>query len=174
MTLLRNLAWLVLAALPLAASAHDGKDIVAQNPQLAKIPDWPAPSKNTGAISKPFDCNTCAAGQNLDSMRRQGYTAYRCVSYEGQFGGKAYESGSGEMKRYVLQLFPGTPKVWRVYPQGGYTEDAKANLIAEFDASGKLLSSKSARSPLVKDHKGPGRGAGYCVGAKDAAPPNGQ
>ena len=142
---------LVGLLIPTIVLAHDGDEIIAKNPQLSQIPDWPQRSANTGAVGLPEDCNKCAAHSSLASMRQQGDTPYRCVFYEGKFGGKAWESGSGEMKTFTLQLHPNSPMVWRVFPLGGYGFHAEKNLIAEFDSKGKMIFSKSARSPAVPD-----------------------
>lgn len=132
------------------AYAHGGDEILAQNPQLSSIPDWPKRSSNTGSVSVPIDCNKCALAASLENMRRMGETAYRCVSYEGRSGGKAWESGGGAYSRFQLQLHPNSPIVWRVFPDGGYEGDARANQIAEFDTKGKMIFSKSALSPHVQ------------------------
>ena len=142
---------LVGLLLPAIVVAHGGDELVAKNPQLSQIPDWPHRSTNTGSVGLPEDCNKCAVHASLAAMRQQGDTPYRCVFYEGKFGGKAWESGGGEMKTFTLQLHPNSPMVWRVFPQGGYGFHAEKNLIAEFDITGKVLFSKSARSPAVPD-----------------------
>lgn len=134
--------------------AHGGHEIVAMNPQLSQIPDWPKQSSNTGSVGLPEDCNRCARQDSVANMQRQGETAYRCLMYEGTFGGKAWESGGGETKQFTLQLHPNSPKVWRVFPNGGYQTIAEKNLIAEFDLNGKMTFSKSARSPRVSEPKG--------------------
>lgn len=143
-----RLLWFVGALVPVCAWTHGGDEILARNPQLSKIPDWPKRSSNTGSVSVPIDCNKCALGSSLDNMRRAGDTPYRCVNYEGQWGGNAWESGSGNYGRFELQLHPNSPIVWRVFLGGGYSGDASSKLIAEFDPSGRMIFSKSARSPI--------------------------
>ena len=117
-----------------------GQLILSKNPQLSKIPDWP---QGTG-VGEPTDCDKDAMQKTLDYMRKAGETAFRCVVFQGKFGGQAWESGSGEVGLYQLQLHPNSPIVWRVYKRD---EIHLISLIAEFDASGKLVSSQSARSP---------------------------
>ena len=139
--------------LPASVLAHGGHEIVAKNPQLSKIPDWPPLSSNTGAVGVPEDCNKCARQYQLSSMRELGWNPYRCVFYEGKFGGEAWEPGAGEMAHFTLQLHPNSPNVWRVFPLGGYVNEGKLNLIAEFDVNGKMIFSKSARSTILSEPK---------------------
>jgi len=75
---------------------------------------------------------------------------------QGQWGGAAWQSGGGEHGNFLLQLFPESPKVWRVF-KADHTLSAggeeKAHLVAEFDPQGRLLSSRSARAkplPLLR------------------------
>lgn len=141
-----------LVAFPFDAAGGDGGVLIlSKNPQLSKIPDWP---KGTG-VGEPTDCNKSAMQDSLDNMRKLGETAYRCLPFEGSFGGQPWESGSGESGLYHLQLHPNSPMVWRVFKRDKVRLIA---LIAEFDTSGKLLFSQSARSPtsLLADARGTG------------------
>ena len=126
---------------PFAATAGEGGVLIlSKNPQLSKIPDWP---KGTG-VGEPSDCNKDAKQDSLDNMRKRGETAYRCLPFEGTFGGQPWESGSGGSGLFELQLHPNSPTVWRVFKRD---QTHLIALVAEFDANGKLLSSQSARSP---------------------------
>lgn len=147
----RILVTFFYALIPTIAFAHGGDEILSKNPQLSEIPDWPQRSSNTGSVGVPEDCNKCAHQNSLRNMNARGDTPYRCVFFEGKFGGEAWESGGGETKTFTLQLHPHSPIVWRVFPQGGYAFHAEKKLIAEFDIKGKMVFSKSARTDAVPE-----------------------
>jgi len=131
---------LVALSFDAAAAGEAGALILSKNPQLSKIPDWPQPT----GVGEPADCNKDGMQQSLESMRKLSQTAYRCVVVQGTFGGQPWESGSGASGLYQLQLHPNSPMVWRVFKRD---EARMIALIAEFDATGKLQFSQSARSP---------------------------
>lgn len=131
---------LVACASDAAAAGEAGALILSKNPQLSKIPDWPQPT----GVGEPADCDKDGKQQSLESMRKLGQTAYRCLVVRGSSGGQPWESGAGGSGLYQLQLHPNSPTVWRVFKR----DDARLiALIAEFDATGKPQFSQSARSP---------------------------
>jgi hypothetical protein len=133
--------WLVALAVNATTPGEGGQMILSRNPQLSKIPDWPQPT----GVSDPVDCNENMTESSLAKIRQRGETAYRCLVVEGKFGGQPWESGSGAASDSILQLHPNSPTVWRVFKRN----EARlvVALIAEFDATGTLKFSQSARSP---------------------------
>lgn len=142
-------------ALDAAAAGEAGMLILSKNPQLSAVPDWPKPT----GVSEPVDCNKDMTESSLEKIRQRGETAYRCLVVGGTFGGQPWESGGGATAEYILQLHPNSPTVWRVFKR----DEARVvvALIAEFDATGKLQYSQSARSPttlLTSSQTAPRRG----------------
>jgi len=123
-----------------AAGQQAGALILSKNPQLSKIPDWPRPT----GVGEPVDCTKDMKMASVEVIRKLGQTAYRCLAVGGTFGGQPWESGAGATALYELQLYPNSPKVWRVFKRN---ETRMIALVAEFDKMGKLKFSQSARSP---------------------------
>ena len=129
--------------------------IIQLNPQLRTIPDWMTKDIKTYSVT---DCDRCAEQADLAYLRQRKQQAFRCVDVQGKWGGEAWQSGGGEYGHFLLQLYPESPKVWRVFIAGQMGGREKAYLVAEFDPQGKVLSSRSARAgplPMV-DTRTPG------------------
>lgn len=132
------------------AQASGADQIIQQNPQLKSIPDWMTNEIKTFGVT---DCDRCAYRANLGDLQARKQQAFRCVDVQGKWGGEAWQSGGGARGHFLLQLYPESPVVWRVFIADSFffsNGHEKAYLVAEFDPQGKLRSSRSARAqPLA-------------------------